>query len=59
MNTQVGSRPSVIIQAGPQENGQPRLVATKASDRIPSESILGELVLNLLQGRKRGFHGVS
>jgi hypothetical protein len=49
----VGSRPSIIIQAGPQANSQPSVVSTKVSDRLTSESTLSELALALLQGRKR------
>jgi hypothetical protein len=59
LNTQVGARPSVILQAGPQENGPHSLGSRKASDRMMSTSIPDELALNLLQRLRHRSEVVS
>ena len=59
MSTWAGSRPSLIIQSGHQATSRQSLVSTEERDPMPSESIVGELALNLLQGHKRGSAIVS
>src|SRR5262249_47352563 len=53
------SRHSVHIQAGHDDQSEHSLASAKTRGRMTSESVLGELALDLLQGRKRGSHGVS
>ena len=54
-----GLKHPVKIPTGHRETSEHGLASAKTRDRMASESIVGELALNLLQARKWGFDRVS